>query len=149
MTTKTINTIDPRITPAILSKIPSILFSTIYVEHALAAIFFILQTSQSQSFSPPLMGGVRGGWRKQLILMVSSTPAKFCKTSLFQNRMTLNPWLRSHASRRISWSFSSSACCPPSTSITRRLSKATKSTMYSPMGACLLNLVPSQFLPFR
>ena len=66
--------------------------------------------NQSQSFSPPLMGGVRGGWRKQLILMVSSTPSKFCKTSLFQNRKTLNPWLWSHASRRISLSFSSSAC---------------------------------------
>src|SRR5450759_2398784 len=55
---------------------------------------------QSQSFSPPLMGGVRGGWRKQLTLMVSSTPSKFSKTSLLQNRKTLNPWLRSHSSRR-------------------------------------------------
>jgi hypothetical protein len=105
--------------------------------------------NQFQSFSPPLMGGVRGGWRRQLSLMVSSTPSKFCKTSLFQNRKTLNPWLRSHASRRISLSFSSSACCPPSTSISRRLSKATKSTMYSPMGACLLNFMPEKFLPFK
>jgi hypothetical protein len=46
-----------------------------------------------------LMGGVRGGWRKQLILMVSSTPAKFCKTSLFQNRKTLKPWLFNYSSR--------------------------------------------------
>jgi hypothetical protein len=126
---KTINTIDTRITPAIVSKIPSILFSILYMGRALPAIFFILQTSQSQAFSPPLMGGVRGGWRRQLILMVSSTPSKFCKTSLFQNLKTLNPWLRSHSSLKKSLSFSSSACWPPSTSITRRFSKVTKSTM--------------------
>ena len=40
------------------------------------------------------MGGVRGGWRKQLTLMLSSTPSIFCRTSLFQNLKTLNPWLQ-------------------------------------------------------
>src|SRR5262245_55311086 len=62
----------------------------------------------------------------------------FVSTSLFQNRFTRKSFAASQRSR-----FSSrrdSACCPPSTSITRRAPKQTKSPMNGPSGTCRRNL---------
>ena len=66
------------------------------------------------------------------------TPSKFDSTSLFQKRSTRNPFAANHRSRY--WSRKESACWPPSTSITSRASKQTKSAIKRPIGTCRRNL---------
>jgi hypothetical protein len=79
--------------------------------------------------------------------MFSKTPSKLLNTWLSQNRSTLYPSARSHSSRILS--PGSSACCPPSSSITTFFSKFTKSTKYRPMGCWRRNLKPSICLSLR
>jgi len=80
--------------------------------------------------------------------ITSTTPAKFCNTSLFQNLNILNPSEISQRSLSESLSFSI-ACCPPSTSMIIFLEKQTKSTIYLPTGCCRRNLQPSNCFPFK
>ena len=93
----------------------------------------------------PLMGE---GWGEgavspsNVIRIDSSTESISSSTSLFQYRITLNPRELSHAildasGVRCSWWW------PPSISMTSLLSGQTKSTMYLPIGDCLLNLRPN------
>ncbi len=77
-----------------------------------------------------------------VIRIDSSTESISSSTSLFQYRITLNPRELSHAvldasDVRCSWWW------PPSISMTSLLSGQTKSTMYLPIGDCLLNLRPN------
>ncbi len=77
-----------------------------------------------------------------VIRIDSSTESIPSSTSLFQYRITLNPRELSHAvldasDVRCSWWW------PPSISMTSLLSGQTKSTMYLPIGDCLLNLRPN------
>src|SRR5437016_1484723 len=67
---------------------------------------------------PPLEGG-GGGWvpprhSAAHARIASAAPMGLFRTSLFQIRKTVQPWLRSHSSRVPS--LSDSACCPPSIS---------------------------------
>jgi len=79
--------------------------------------------------------------------MVSKTPSKLLNTWLSQNRTTLYPSAWSHSSRILS--PGSSACCPPSSSMTTFFSRFTKSTTYLPTGCWRLNLKPSICLFLR
>src|SRR5258708_9630962 len=72
--------------------------------------------------------------------MTSITPSVFCRTSLFQKRRTRKP-SRSKKAVPIT-SVVLSACCPPSTSMTRRDSKQTKSATYLSIGTWLRNRCP-------
>jgi len=79
--------------------------------------------------------------------MVSKTPSKLLNIWLSQNRSTLYPSARSHSSRILS--PGSSACCPPSSSMTTFFSRITKSTTYLPTGCSRRNLKPSICLFLR
>src|SRR5262247_620216 len=74
-----------------------------------------------RNVSPLWKKGVRGDFPNHALLhILSSTPGKFSKTSLSENRKTVRPTLSIYSSLKLSSCFaSSSKCCPPSTSMTR------------------------------
>ena len=104
-------------------------------------------------FLPPLprREGARGrakDHRKQVSCIRSNTPSKFSKTSLFQNRSTLNP--ASVRSLSLSRSFClSSACCPPSTSLKRGGRNGGEQADSLPFAFSRFNKSPVQSLPFQ
>ena len=83
-------------------------------------------------YPPPLAGGGEGvgeAASRHCRLITARTPSIFSKISLFQNRKTVNPFLARQASRLLSLG-TSSACWPPSSSITIRVCQKIQNLRY-------------------
>jgi hypothetical protein len=60
-----------------------------YAPYDLGALNALTGPEAPYFYPPPFMGGVRGGWRQQVLRIASKTPSIFPKTSLFQKRKVL------------------------------------------------------------